>query len=347
MVPGMNVRRSLIGLLAALSLAVPLLVVTPAHAAGTVTPAKTELEDSGGWKLFVTIKLGKKPSTAHMPVRFVFRPLVLIETFMDDSKPTEQTRLLPQDKNVTPLIISQDISFGDMQGNLWDTTKFDFTISRSGGFEAGEYQVELRDSDDKQIGQSFKLKLNGKNTLIDRRAMVFAGGEKKKKEQPTDKKTEEASKPAEDKKDGSAPPAEDKKDAGAQPPPAEAKPKGCGCQLPGSTPAESPAALVAVAAVAVGALRRRRSDRSLVGPAALTVASARGDPGLARSPLAPGGGGAPRRVAPPGIRPVPGRREPAVARRRDRGARAGPVGGSWRRRGLDAAVLRAAAAPRR
>ena len=279
----MNVRRRSrwVGMLAILALAAPLFVVQPAFAAGTVTPAKTDLDDlgEGSWKLFITIKLGKKPATAHKPVRFIFTPLVIYETFLDDTKPGEQTRNIPQGKDVAPLVETMDVSFGDVQGNLWDTTKFDFVIKRARGFEAGEYQVELRDDEDKVIGKSFKLKLGGKNTVIDRRAMVFAGDGKKKKKENTEEKKGDDKGAAEPKKDEAPAPAADaepRKDAGAQPPP-EVKPKqgGCGCQLPGSPAPSSALASVSVVALALGAARRRRR---LLGPRPRPVASAHGCP---------------------------------------------------------------------
>lgn len=256
----MNVRRRLIGLVALLALAVPLLVTEPALAAGSVTPAKNDLEDSGsGWKVFLTIKLGKKPSMAHQPVRFIFTPTVIYETFMDDSKPGEQTRSLPQGKDVTPLVESMDLSFGDVKGNIWDTTKFDFTIRRDRGFMSGEYDVEVRDGDGKNIGSKFKLKLGGKNELVDRRALVFAGDKKKKKEGPDDKKADEPKKdePKEDPKPAE-PPAEEKKDGAAPPPDIKTKPGGCGCQMPGQPAGDGLLIVTAAVAVGLGALRRPR-----------------------------------------------------------------------------------------
>lgn len=265
MVPGMMLRRTcLAALVAGVALTTPLLVVTPALAYGTVTPAKTDLEDNGnGWKLQVTIKLGKKPATAHQPMRFVFTPVMLIETFMDDSKPGEQTRTIPQGKDVQPLVENMDVSFGDVQGNIWDTAKFDFPIKRERDFQAGEYSLAIQDSDGKAVGQAFKIKLNGKNTMIDRRAMVFAGGDKKKKDKPDEKKADAA--PTDTPAAAAAPadaPAAARADAPAAAPPPEVKPKqgGCGCQVPGSEPAGVPgvAALVALASGALAARSRRR-----------------------------------------------------------------------------------------
>jgi hypothetical protein len=337
-------RSRLAGMFATLALLAPLLVVQPALAAGTVTPAKTELEDlgEGSWKLLITIKLGKKPATAHRPVRFIFTPLAIYETFLDDTKPGEQTRSIPQGKDVAPLVETLDVSFGDVQGNLWDTTKFDFVIKRARGFEAGEYKVELRDDEDKAIGSPFKLKLAGKNAVIDRRAMVFAGNDsKKKKEKPEEKKDDGAPAPKKDDAPPPPPPADKKDSAAAQPPP-EVKPKqgGCGCQAPGSTNTPSSLAVVSVVALALGGLRRRR----LVGPGAGAMASARGVPGHAPSPLDRRGSGPPRGAPPARFCALAGGVEPTVARRRGGGPGAGPFPGAGRRSDLDLRVPRAAAA---
>jgi MYXO-CTERM domain-containing protein len=264
----MHARRSrLLGLVAAFSLLVPLLTMTPAHAAGgVVTPAKRELEDSGsGWKLLIKIKLPKKPANPHQSFRFIFSPQVIYETFLDDTKPGEQTRLLPQGKDVSPVVESLDVNFGDAKGDIWDTTQFDFTVRRDRGMFAGEYKVEVRDSDDKVVGQSFTLKFNGKNEVIDRRAMVFAGDKKKKKEGPDDKKA------VDEKKDdkASTPPADEKPTpsepdpnaAAAPPPEVPKKPGGCGCQVPSQTPLDGTSA-VAIVAVAFGVARRSRRRES-------------------------------------------------------------------------------------
>lgn len=253
--------RGLKGLLAATVLLFPLLTQSPALAANQVTPAKTQLEDSGsGWKLMVTIKLDKKPLLPHQTYRFLFKPVVIYETFLDDSRPGEQTRKLPQDKNIEPLIESLDVGFADASGTVWQTTKFDFTIRRARGFEAGEYRVEVRDSDNRAVGQPFNLTLNGKNEVIDRRAMIFTG-EKKKKEAPVEK-------PEEKKEDAppaavasSETPAETEpkpEEAPAPPPAAQPKQGGCGCEIPSGAPSgEALGAVMVAAAVAVSRRKRR------------------------------------------------------------------------------------------
>lgn len=243
------------------ALALPLLVVTPAFAGyGSITPTtKTLPEVSGGWKMNLTVKLPKAPDPAYQTYRFFFTPVVLYETFMDDTKPGEQTRNLPQDKNTKPTVESLEVGFSDARNQVWDTTKFDFVIKRDRGFEAGEYKVEVRDTNDKTIGSTFTVKLDGKNPMVDRRAMIMTGT--KKKEAPVAKKDEPSAAPA------SAPDAPKSDDTGtpaapsgpaAPPPPAS---KGCSVTELAASSDESPAAPVALAlgAAALVVARRRRA----------------------------------------------------------------------------------------
>lgn len=250
--------------LARAATATALLVVVPnvALAAGTVSPAKTDLtEAAGGWKVFLTVKLGKKPANPHQSFRFVFKRTVLYETFLDDAHgDKEQTRNIPT-PDADPMVESMDVNFANAKGEIWETTKLDFVIRRDRGFEAGEYKVEVRDSDNRAVGSTFTLKLGGQNAVVDRRAMVMADpGKKKKKEEKKEEPKEEPKADPTEKKDDAAP-AEPKKDGegdGAQPPPpVEKKSGGCGCTVPDgeTTGFAIPLAAAGLAAVA---LRRRR-----------------------------------------------------------------------------------------
>lgn len=258
----MKTRSLLAAPLLALSLT---LAAPPVLAAGTIKPSRTELtEVSGGWKVFLEVKLGKKPATAHQPFRFVFKRTVLYETFLDDAHgDAEQTRSIPT-PDAADQIESIDVGFADAKGDIWDSTKLDFTIRRDRGYEAGEYKVEVRDSDNRLVGSAFTLKLQGKNTVVDRRAMVMQDP-KKKKEKP-----KEDPKPADDKKDekkddkgsdagtGSGGGGDDDaaKKAAAPPPAVPPKKSGCGCEVPGA-PAPLGFAAVALGLCAL-AVRRRR-----------------------------------------------------------------------------------------
>jgi hypothetical protein len=245
----------------------------PALAAGTITAAKTDLtESSGQWKVFLTVKLAKKPANAHQQFRFIFKQTVLYETFLDDAHgDAEQTRNIPR-PDVTPLIESMDINFGDVKGDIWTTTKFDFAIRRDRGYEAGEYKVEVRDADDHIVGSSFTMKLQGKNEVVDRRAMVMQDPGKKKKKPPPDEKPADAPKDnaaaadAPKDKDAKDAPAGDAKkhdgdgDGAAPPPPVDPKKGGCGCEIPGGHAPSSPTLPLLALATCAGlvAARRRR-----------------------------------------------------------------------------------------
>ncbi len=253
-----KIRKLLIAPLFALSLS---LASPSALAAGSIKPARTELtEISGGWKVFLEVKLGKKPATPHQPFRFIFKRTVLYETYLDDAHgDAEQQRKIPT-PDAADQIESVDVGFSDAKGQIWDTTKFDFTIRRDRGYEAGEYKVEVRDSDNRPVGTSFTIKLQGKNPVVDRRAIVMA--DPKRKEKPKDD-AKAADPPKDAPKDDAKPEAAPKTDddakaaaakSAAPPPPVEPKKSGCGCEIPAPS---SPAGIVAVA-VGLSALAARR-----------------------------------------------------------------------------------------
>lgn len=249
--------------LAALS-ALTLLAAAPAAAKGkggaTVTVNSKQIaESSAGWKVMLTIKLPQKPAIPHQTFRFVFVPLVVYETYVDDSGPGEKTRSIPQGKDIQPNVETMDVGFSDARGDVYDTTKFDFTIRRDRNFLAGEYRLEVLDGDGNPVGQPVNLKLEGKNDVVDRRTMMLAGnGGGAKKPPPAP-----AAAAAEPKGDGSPPPLEGAvpkpEDMGADPPPSvEKKGGGCGCAVPGE--ARSPRAWPALlaGAAAFGLARRTR-----------------------------------------------------------------------------------------
>jgi MYXO-CTERM domain-containing protein len=262
-------RRPLIAALAALSLAAP----SFAYAAkgkgkgGTVTVnTKPIVESGGGWKVLLTIKLPHKPATPHQTFRFVFVPLVIYETYVDDSGPGEKTRAIPQGKDVQPNVETMDVGFSDARGDVFDTTKFDFTIRRDRGFFAGEYQLEVSDGEGERLGQTLSLKLEGKNEVVDRRTMMLQGNVGPKKPPaassaapPPASPGNEAASPA---LEGAVPRPED---MGPDGPPSVEKKGGCGCSVPGSVEAPAaPTALLALAAV-LGVGRRarpRKGERS-------------------------------------------------------------------------------------
>jgi hypothetical protein len=254
-------------LFAALTLAFVLFAPGQAHAAGTVTLASREPEEvNGKWKLNFTINYGAKPDIAYIPMIFSFTMTTLYERSLTDQsgeKPVITRKPLQGQQASNE---SMDVGFSDASGKTFNITKFDFVIRRDKGFEAGEYDLKItRTSDGAQMGQTLKVILKGENTIVDRRAIVFAGEKKKKK---PDEKKEGAQ---EEKKEGGGDTAADSTPDSSDPsassetptegPPAETpKQGGCGCHVAGEhkTAGTSLALLFGLFGASFAARRRAR-----------------------------------------------------------------------------------------
>lgn len=199
--------------------------------------------DDKSWRLEVAIHMPRAPDVAHVPMKFEFQPIAYYARDMvDGDKVVERTIPLTDRQS---LIESVDVGFMDSgSGKIESRTRFSFKVTRAHGYEAGEYKVTIRDTRNGQtVGAPTTLKFNGENEIVDRRAMVFTGKDKKKEE----KKDGEGDKPAaeDDKKaepsdaETTDAPASDEPepaeggDAAAGPPPIEQKPGGCGCKVAG------------------------------------------------------------------------------------------------------------------
>ncbi|HEY1532972.1 MAG TPA: MYXO-CTERM sorting domain-containing protein, partial [Polyangiaceae bacterium] len=158
-------------------------------------------------------------------------------------------------------------------GKIESRTRFTFKLTRAHGYEAGEYKVSIHDArNDQPVGAPVTLIFDGENEVIDRRAMVFSGGDKKKKvdadkpdaDKPAaadaDKKAEDTDKPASDSAtpapEADSPKADDKPPAD-EPGTIKEKPGGCGCRL-ADTGNDSGAGLVFAALALSGVVLRRR-----------------------------------------------------------------------------------------
>jgi MYXO-CTERM domain-containing protein len=156
---------------------------------------------------------------------------------------------------------SVDVSFLDPgAGQIQKRTKFSFKVTRGHGYEAGEYEVTIKDGrTDSAIGTKVRLVFEGENEVIDRRAMVFSGEKKKKKD--------------EDKGDGDGEPKSEKKQITEDDPAfwaggpksdtdtsdQEVDPKrGCGCRVEGKS-AGSDALGASLLGLALAAAFMRRS----------------------------------------------------------------------------------------
>jgi MYXO-CTERM domain-containing protein len=227
-------------------------------------------ERDGRWKLVMTIKLPAPPPIAHVPVILTFDHKVEYERELNDKSPDKPVVVRKPLQNQTPINEGMDIGFSDASGKTFATTKFDFSLRRDRGFEAGEYTLTIkRESDGATLGQPINLRLLGDNPVVDRRAMVFGTGKesdtKKVKADPmsTGEKDKDADKKdadADKKPEGeAAEPAAAEKPAeeAAAPPPVPPKQGGCGCRVAGEPAPDGEAAFLAVCAIALAAARRR------------------------------------------------------------------------------------------
>ncbi|HKQ69622.1 MAG TPA: hypothetical protein VJT73_09795 [Polyangiaceae bacterium] len=157
-----------------------------AFAGGSISYAKKEIQESGGgWHLMMTVSYGGKPHLAHVPMRFTFTPTAILENFLDDAHGDK-----PQKRKIalvgqTPIQESVDVDFSDPRGKLYDKTRFDFTITRSHNFSAGDYSVTVHKADGSPVGGAVTLVLLGDNPVIDRRAISFVGAKKEKDKDKT------------------------------------------------------------------------------------------------------------------------------------------------------------------
>jgi hypothetical protein len=267
------------GLLAFLATVATLLVcslsgVADAAPYGTFKLKSPEVNEvSGAWHVYVTIELPKPPLTAHQAMKFLFTKTMVYERSLIDghAEPVINRQAL---QNQTPSVESLDVDFADPSGKIFKGTRFDFGLTRTRGYEAGEYKVELRTSDGITVGGSANLILKGDNPPVDRRAMAFNAKEK------SIKKVEGY--------DGGANQAKNDEPAAANPNgPTEVtpmgtatgfvpkegmqeteeekiktRPKGCGCEVPGrGGPGTALFFLLPVLGIGIVALRRRSARR--------------------------------------------------------------------------------------
>lgn len=245
-----------------------LLFTSSALAAGRVewkSKSAKEREDKS-WRLEVAIYMPRAPDVPHVPMKFEFQPTAYYARDMTDGdKLVEHTVPLSDRQS---LIESVDVGFMDSgSGKIEARTKFSFKVTRAHGYEAGEYKVTIKDTRNGQtVGTPTTLKFEGENEIIDRRAMVFTGKEKKK---DGDKAGGDEAKKAEEgsdapKSDEAAPGSEDAKptDEGPVaegPPPIEEKPGGCGCKVAGGAQHDGVGVALGLLGLASLLMRRKLS----------------------------------------------------------------------------------------
>jgi hypothetical protein len=268
----------LVCLVGAAALFLLLAAVLPSQAlagVGTFQLRTTDVQEvSGGWHIFCQLALPRAPSLAHTPMKFLFTKTVVYERALVDNSKDPVLNRTPL-MNQTPSVESLDVDFSDPSGKIFNRTRFDFSLTRTRGYEAGEYKVQVRTADGTDIGSPATLILKGDNPVVDRRSITFNAEKKgiKKVETGLDGGEKVASNedtPAaamnnnEVAASGSAAPFIPA-DAFQKTPEEEVQghPKGCGCSVPGidRTAAGAVLFLGAPLAFGVGLSRRRRRSR--------------------------------------------------------------------------------------
>ncbi len=218
-----------------------LVLAVPAVAAGSVKLIKSTVqEDSKGrWKLKFTIDYGKVPHIGHIPMTFSFKQTAIYERYTDDDTgSTPATRTVPM-RNAEPNNLPVDVGFSNSKGEMFRVTKFGIALSRRNDFEAGEYELTVRESSGRKIGGKVRIKLQGKNKVINRGSLDFGSPKPRAKSKPKPEVDPEESRvrgPAEDMgPDLSDIP--DVVDDDDQPDPVRPKQGGCGCHVVGAAPA--------------------------------------------------------------------------------------------------------------
>jgi MYXO-CTERM domain-containing protein len=252
-----------------------LFALTASGGAGTFQLRTTEVQEvSGGWHIFCQLALPRAPTLAHTPMKFLFTKTVVYERALVDNNPNPVLNRTPL-MNQTPSVESLDVDFADPSGKIFNRTRFDFSLTRTRGYEAGEYKVQVRTSDGTDIGSPATLILKGDNPTVDRRAMTFSAKESgvKKVDNGLDGGTKVA---ANDDTPAAAVQNGDVTATGTAAPfiPADAfqktpeeevqgHPKGCGCSVPGLDSSTGMAFFGGIPLVlGLAAARRRRRAKS-------------------------------------------------------------------------------------
>ncbi len=240
-----------------------LLLSASAMAMGSAQWKSTKVQESDeSWKVEVTLKLSRPPDTSLIPMRFSFTQIAYYERALVDNHEGPVRRIVPL-MNKQPMVESVDVGFLDPgTGKLENRTRFSFKVTRARGYEAGEYEVQIKDArSDQNIGNKQRLIFEGDNEVIDRRAMDFSEQKKPKKEE----KAEEAPKQTAREYSPDDPayweggPKEPAAKEDDRPPPASMREGGCGCRMVDAGGGSSAGLAVALLlGLCVGMRRRSR-----------------------------------------------------------------------------------------
>jgi hypothetical protein len=238
---------------------------------GSYRLRSTEVQESGGqWHIYVAIDLPSAPALPHSTMKFIFTELTQYERALTDNSKDPVLNRMPL-QNQLPKTESLEVDFADATGKIFKSTRYDFSLTRARGYEAGEYKFQLRTSDGTDVGSSSTIILKGDNPIVDRRSITFTANTKKGNGKDKDAGTEVAQ------NDNNAGPASTEVQAtGTAPPfvppeafnktPEEEQVHGhgggcCGGSMVASSAPRSNAALVALSLGTLVLVHRRRRKR--------------------------------------------------------------------------------------
>ena len=230
----------------------------PARAAGTVKLKSSEASEvSGAWHIFVTIQLPKAPSIAHQPLKFLFTKVAVYERSLVDGKADPVMNKVAL-QNQQPSFETLDVDFADSSGKIFNQTRFDFGLTRTRGYEAGEYKMLVRTSDGTDIGTSQLIILKGDNPPVDRRSVSFTAPKKSEEKKPAPSTDPAPQMQGDVAPTGTAAPFIPE-DAYNKTPEEDIKVKkgGCGCDMKSPTAAAEFGVMLLLCLMAMAAIRRR------------------------------------------------------------------------------------------
>jgi len=160
--------------------AITMLFSVDAMAYGTYRLRSTEVQEAGGsWHLYLAIDLPSAPALPHSTMKFMFTELTQYERAQTDASKDPVLNRIPI-QNALPKTESLEVDFADATGKIFKSTRYDFSLTRARGYEAGEYKFQLRTSDGSDVGSSATVILKGDNPVVDRRSITFSAKTKEK-----------------------------------------------------------------------------------------------------------------------------------------------------------------------
>jgi hypothetical protein len=116
-------------------------------------------EDSGCWRVMMTIRLAAPPPSAQLSLRFELQQRIDFEQAGGDGGTTvRRVRVSPP----VTLVQELDVDFSDPSGGIAAVGRAELVLTRSNGFRAGEWSMQTIGPDG-PLGAKLDLTLRGSN----------------------------------------------------------------------------------------------------------------------------------------------------------------------------------------